>query len=296
MINKTLQKPLFSGHSTKTPEKIITNPTFIKWAGGKTQLLEQFKKFFPKEFNGYLEPFVGSGAVFFYIKQVYNPDYVILSDNNEELINAYEVVRDNVDELIDILTQHKTRHSKEYYYEIRDLNPKVLNKIEKAGRFIYLNKTCFNGLYRVNSKGKFNVPFGRYKNPSIVNDTKLKKASELLQNVELKVIPFEKIAEYAEEHDFLYFDPPYYPLSKTSNFTSYTSDSFTEEDQKRLAETYRILHEKGCKLMLSNSDTPFIKNLFNHGEFKIEVVRAKRVINSDARIRGEINEIVVLNY
>jgi len=271
-------------------------PTFVKWAGGKTQLLEQFKKFFPKEFNGYLEPFVGSGAVFFYIKEKYNPDYVFLSDNNEELINTYEVVRDNVDELIDVLLQHKNNHSKDYYYEIRDLETKTLNKVEKAGRFIYLNKTCFNGLYRVNSKGKFNVPFGRYKNPGIVNETRLKKASELLQGVELKAMSFENITEYAKENDFIYFDPPYYPLSKTSNFTSYTSNSFTENDQKRLAKVYKVLHERGCKLMLSNSDTPFIKSLFNHGEFKIEVVRAKRVINSDARKRGEINELLVLNY
>ena len=271
-------------------------PTFVKWAGGKTQLLDQFKKLFPKEVNGYLEPFVGSGAVFFYIKQKYNLKKVIISDNNEELINAYIVVRDDLEGLIKLLKTHKNRHCKEYYYNIRRIDVNELSDVERAARFLYLNKTCYNGLYRVNSKGKFNVPFGRYKNPNIVNEKNLRKAHKLLQGVTIKLQSFEKVLEDAQGGDFIYFDPPYYPLSKTANFTSYTKNAFLDEEQKKLAEVYRKLDERGCLLMLSNSDTEFIKNLYSYDGLKIHKVKARRAINSKADKRGAINELVILNY
>lgn len=269
-------------------------PCFVKWAGGKGQLLEQFEKFYPKNIGGYLEPFLGSGAVFFSIRKKHKPDKIVLSDNNNELVNCYLIVRDNLDELIELLKIHKIKHNKEYYYNIRDLNTDKLSEVEKAARLLYLNKTCFNGLYRVNSKGKFNVPIGSYKNPNIVNDTTLRTASLLLQNVIIKAQSFEKILDDAEKGDFVYLDPPYHPLSKTASFTGYTSDAFSEKSQKVLAEVYKKLDEKGCLLMLSNSDTEFIRKMYNG--FDIYEVKARRAINCDGTKRGLINEIVVLNY
>ncbi len=268
-------------------------PTIVKWAGGKKQLLKQFQKFFPRKIENYYEPFVGGGAVLFYILQTYNPKKVLISDTNEELMNCYEVIKNNVEELILSLKEHKQAHNTEYYYKIRDLNPKELNKIERASRTIYLNKTCFNGLYRVNSKGGFNVPIGSYVNPSIYNETELRRLSQLLKNVEIKNMSFEKVLEYAKKKDFIYFDPPYMPLKKES-FTTYTKDNFLEDEQKQLAQVFKKLHKKGCNVMLSNSDTEFIKNLYN--EHNIEIVRANRMINSNGNDRGKINEIVVTNY
>src|SRR3989338_2463342 len=249
-------------------------PTFIKWAGGKKQLIEQFKEFFPKEANRYFEPFVGGGAVAFYIMQKNNLKEICLSDINEELINCYEVIRDNVEGLITKLKQHRKNHNKEYYYAIRELVPEVLSKVERASVFIYLNKTCFNGLYRVNSKGKFNVPMGSYKNPSIFREGNLRELSKILKNVKILRMHFEKVLNYAKKGDFVYFDPPYYPLQKGKNFTSYTKDNFSEQDQIKLAEIFRKLDKIGCKIMLSNSDTNFIKNLYD--EYNLHIVKANR--------------------
>lgn len=271
-------------------------PTFVKWAGGKSQLLEQFDKFYPKEIDYYVEPFLGSGAVFFHIKRKYNPKKVLLADINEDLINTFIVVRDKVDELIELLRQHKEKHNKdnkEYYYNIRSIDTEQLNDVEKAARFIYLNKTCFNGLYRVNSKGKFNVPIGSYKNPSILQEDILREASKLLQGADIRVLNFRDFTKIDIDKAFVYFDPPYYPLSKTSSFTSYTKGNFLEEEQKELAHVYKKLHIKGCKLMLSNSDKDFVKNLYT--DFKINIVKARRMINSKAEGRGEINELVITN-
>jgi len=272
----------------------INSLGFIKWAGGKKQLLEQFKMFFPQRIERYFEPFVGGGAVLFYVLQNYNPSYVLISDINEELINCYKIIKTNVSELIKSLNKHKVKHNMEYYYKIRSLNPKGLSDIERASRFIYLNKTCFNGLYRVNSNGKFNVPMGSYKNPAIIQDKDLLVISNLLAEVEIKNISFEEITKYATVGDFIYFDPPYYPLNKTSSFTTYTKDSFLENEQKTLAKVFSDLHNKGCKLMLSNSDTNLIKHLYK--DFNIHFVKANRMINCDATKRGKINEIVVTNY
>ncbi|MFH0869624.1 MAG: DNA adenine methylase [archaeon] len=272
-------------------------PRFVKWAGGKQQLIEQFKPLFPKKFNRYFEPFVGSGAVAFFVIQNLKPKEVFLSDTNEELINAFNVIKTDVERLIVELKQHKEYHladGKEYYYEIRSVSPNDLPLLERAARFIYLNRTCFNGLYRVNSKNQFNVPMGDYKNPDVVQEDKLRRIAELLKNVTIKVMSFEKIADLAKEGDFVYFDPPYHPLDAKPSFTTYTKDNFVEKDQKKLAEIFRKLSEKGCFCMESNSDTKLIKEIY--ADFKIHTVKARRMINSKAEGRGEINEVVVTNY
>jgi DNA adenine methylase len=269
-------------------------PTFIKWAGGKSQLIEQFKPFFPKKIDRYFEPFVGSGAVFFYVKKHFDPKKILLSDINDELMNCFKVVRDDVDELILLLKQHKSYHSTQYYYEVRRKDPKKLLSVEAAARFIYLNKTCYNGLYRVNAKGQFNVPIGRYKNPAILDETTLREASSILKGVTVKTMPFEKIVDFVREGDFIYLDPPYYPLSKTSSFTSYTKFRFLKEEQEKLAEMFKKLDKRGCLLMLSNSAHPFISGLYEG--YNIRVVRANRFISCNGKARGPINELVVMNY
>ena len=270
-------------------------PSLIKWAGGKKQLLKQFEKLFPKEIENYFEPFVGGGSVaFFLLKNNKNIKKAYLSDINEELIITYNVVKCNIDELIELLKEYKLKHNKEFYYKIRAENIKKLNSVQIAARFIYLNRTCFNGLYRVNSKGEFNVPIGSYKNPSICNEEDLREISQLLQKDDIKVSQFYDAVKNARTGDFIYFDPPYYPLTKGKSFTNYTKEDFLEKEQKKLAEVFKELDKKGCKVMLSNSDTNFIKNLYNG--FNINFVKAKRMINCDAEKRGAINEIVVTNY
>ncbi len=272
----------------------MTNiPTFVKWAGGKRQLLEQFKLFFPKKVIVYHDPFVGGGSVAFQIIQKHHPQKTYLSDINEELINCYKVIRNNVEELIWALKRFKEMHSKETYYKIRSQNPAKFDPVTRAARFVYLNKTCFNGLYRVNSKGQFNVPIGSYKNPTIVQEDDLRAISKLLKKVNIISASFENVVEQARKSDFIYFDPPYYPINKQS-FTTYTKENFLDEEQKRLAEVFRKLDKKGCLVMLSNSDTPFIKKLYK--DYNVHTVKAKRVINCDATKRGLINEIIVTNY
>jgi DNA adenine methylase len=279
----------------------LSIPTFIKWAGGKTQLLNQFEPFFPVKISRYFEPFVGSGAVFFYIKQTCKPDYCMISDNNQNLINLYIAVRDNLKDLLELLKKYKkehTRNPKEYYYQQRKEFNKTNNTLIKSALLIYLNKTCYNGLYRVNSKDEFNVPMGSYKNPSIVQPKILERASELLQNVVIKVMDFKKIIDFAESGDFIYFDPPYYPLSITSSFTSYQKETFLDEEQKLLANVFQKLDESGCKVMLSNSDSPFIHDLYSEYEADghLYTVKAKRMISCNAEGRKPINEVVVTNY
>jgi len=270
-------------------------PTFVKWAGGKSQLIEQYKKHFPKKVERYFEPFLGSGAIFFFIKKQFKPKEFFLSDNNDELINTFIIVRDKVEELIESLKKRKKQHNKEYFYKVRRENPKELSDIERASRFIYLNKTCYNGLYRVNSKGEFNVPFGDYKNPSIFDEKVLREASELLKGVEIKTLPFESVLDKAKnKNDFIYFDPPYFPVSKTSSFTSYTKDAFLEKEQKKLAEVFEELNKRGCKIMLSNSDHPLIRNLYiNFNRFPI---KARRSICCIGTKRGKIGELLIANY
>lgn len=277
-------------------EGSLVIPLFLKWAGGKLQLIEQFKNLFPPDFRNYYEPFIGSGAVFFYLRSKLNPKKAILSDTNEELINCFVVVRDKPSELIEMLLSHRKRHSKAYYYEVRHLESDRLDNVARAARLIYLNKTCFNGLYRVNSKGQFNVPFGDYKNPSIFDGNTLIKASQMLQGVDLRVMTFEKVLDFAGKHDFVYFDPPYIPLSKTSSFTRYSKSDFSIKEQNQLSKVFRALDLRGCFVMLSNSDHSLTRELYRDYDKNMIIVRAKRKINSVGSKRGAINEIVVTNY
>lgn len=288
----------YTGANRKAWNKVLQDARpFVKWAGGKHQLLSQFEAYFPANCERYFEPFVGGGAVFFHLWNTARlPEQVFLFDNNEELVNAYLVVRDKLDALIDLLAVHKRNHSQEYYYKIRGLDrqPIELSAVERAARTIYLNKTCYNGLYRVNSKGQFNVPVGRYENPRILYREALQSASEALQNVCVEVRDFRETVTLAQSGDFFYLDPPYDPISKTASFTSYTATSFGEQDQRDLVTLFAQLTDKGCLCMLSNSCTPFILELYQR--FRIERVRARRVVNADAEGRGEIEEVVVLNY
>lgn len=271
-------------------------PLFLKWAGGKLQLIEQFKDLFPHKFRNYYEPFIGSGAVFFYVKSKLKPNKVILSDTNEELINCFGVVRDKPSELVELLLNHRKKHSKEYYYTVRSIESSRLDSLARAARLIYINKTCFNGLYRVNSKVQFNVPFGDYQNPSIFDKNTLFQASQLLQGVHLQVMTFEKVLDFAGKDDFVYFDPPYIPLSKTSSFTRYSKSDFSMKEQKRLSEIFGTLDSRGCFVMLSNSDHALTRELYRHYEKNTVIVKAKRMINSVGSRRGAINEMVVTNY
>ncbi len=272
---------------------------FLKWAGGKSQLLAQYEPFFPTEpMRGYFEPFVGSGAVFFHLRGRSLFSSYHLSETNEELLNCYRAVRDHVEDLIALLRQHQMQHGREYYYAIRnqDRYPAWIRTslVERAARLIYLNKTCYNGLWRVNRQGHFNVPMGSYRKPEIVNEARLRAASRALQDVHLGVENFEQVIRRAGRGDFVYFDPPYIPLSATANFTSYTQDEFGEYEHRKLALVFAELDRKDCRVMLSNSDTLLTRELYRG--FRIETVSARRAINSASARRGAISEIVVLNY
>ncbi|MBS9783804.1 DNA adenine methylase [Candidatus Gracilibacteria bacterium] len=274
---------------------IIQAKPFVKWVGGKRQLIKQFEKLFPEEFNNYFEPFLGGGAVFFNLQKKQS----FLSDINEELINLYQIIQTKPQKLIEFLEEQKI--SKERFLEIRAWDreekwTKKYDKIQRAGRFMYLNRTCFNGLYRVNSKGEFNVPFGKYKNPDIVQKENILNASKLLNKTkaEIKLQSFEKVLEKAKKGDFVYFDPPYDVLTESANFTSYDKSGFGQDMQKKLAEVCRKLDKKGVKFMLSNHNTPFIREIYKG--FTFEVVKARRNVNSKGSGRGEVEEVVVFNY
>jgi DNA adenine methylase len=274
---------------------------FVKWVGGKRQLLQQFKNmdlYPPHGFNPktgtYFEPFVGGGAMFFDLL----PKRAVLSDTNLELVTTYNVIKNNVQDLITKLKEHQRKNSKEYFLKIRSQDIEKLSDLDIAARFIYLNRTCFNGLFRVNNKGKFNVPYGDNHNPIICNGENLIKVSEFLSGIKIKHKDYKEVLVEAKRGDFIYFDPPYYPKSKTSNFTKYTSGDFLENEQKELRDVYIKLHRRGCFVMLSNSDTPFINKLYSGlgKEIKINKVFASRSINSIGSKRGLIREVVVINY
>ncbi|MBE0515553.1 MAG: DNA adenine methylase [Sulfurimonas sp.] len=271
----------------------------MKWVGGKRGLLSQIIPLIPKEFNNYFEPFVGGGALFFelYSQGILKDKQVYLFDINSELINAYNVVKYNPSELIKNLREFKEKHSKEFYYDIRawDREEDFFAKgdVLRATRFIYLNKTCFNGLYRVNSKGYHNVPIGSYKNPNICDEFVIYNASEALQKATILNTSYKDVMEHASKDDFVYFDPPYYPLTQTSSFTSYSEFSFLDKEQSELFEVFKKLNKKECKVAHSNSDTDFIKKLYD--EFHIEEIQANRFINSKSSGRGKISEVLVRN-
>lgn len=266
----------------------------VKWAGGKIRLLSQFSAFFPLGFNNYHEPFVGGGAVFFHLfpQLQQNESQAYLSDSNEELINLYQVIAENVEELICITKQHV--YEKEYYYKIRALDPRSLTKLQRASRILYLNKTCFNGLYRVNRSGQFNVSFGDYTDPIIVDEGALRRAREGFQYAKLFYGDFETVLDNAQQGDFIYLDPPYVPVSGTANFTGYTKGSFGRLDQERLKYVYDNLVAMGCYVALSNSDSEFIRKMYS--EYNIVTVHAARAINSDASKRGKVKELLILSY
>ncbi len=303
-INLIYARRVFQSISAAYDAKEIQNliaqkpKPFVKWVGGKRQLLKQFRdlELYPPEFfdpieNTYYEPFVGGGAVFFDLL----PEHAELSDLNRELVIAYNVIKNNVDELIELLKQH--RYDKEYYLDIRAKNIDELQDIEIASRFIFLNKTGFNGLYRVNRKGQFNVPLGRYKNPVICDEENLRRVSKALQNVTIKHQDYSSVLKSAKKGDFIYFDPPYYPLNQTSSFTAYTSEKFLEKEQIELRNTFITLHKRGCYVMLSNSDTLFINDLYaNIDGVTIHKIIAGRAINSKGSRRGKITEVLVTNY
>lgn len=261
---------------------------FVKWAGGKTQLLDTLLRFVPDGYRTYYEPFIGGGALFFALR----PARAVIGDVNDELINCYEIIRSNPNGLMQQLDRHQ--YQRDYFNRLRAIQPVGLTPLERAARFIYLNKSCFNGLYRVNKRGEFNVPFGSYKTtPRYYDEENVRAAGALLMNTRIVSGRFDETLENASEGDFIYLDPPYQPVSGTS-FTSYTADRFLEHDQLWLKAQVDALTEKGCRVMLSNSDTAFTRWLY--ADYQMTVVRAVRAINSDGNGRAAVNEIIIRNY
>lgn len=291
---------------------------FVKWAGGKSQLLDDFRRYYPPQLREgiikrYIEPFAGGGAVLFDILQSYEIEEAYIFDINEDLINTYQVIRDNVNSLVNCLLELEKRYlgsdgerRRKMYYEIRDAYNSCTLKnsrpdVERAAQFIFLNRTCYNGLYRVNRKGRFNVPHGKYKNPAVCDGKNLYAVSSLLRKVHIFAGDYRESSKYIDQYSFVYFDPPYRPLNTTSSFTSYTRFDFTDDDQIQLAHFYAEMSRKGALLMLSNSDPKnenpddnFFDELYR--DFYIHRIRAKRAINSKCDGRGAISEILVTNY
>ena len=265
---------------------------FVKWAGGKTQLLDELVARVPAEFDRYIEPMVGGGALYFRLL----PEHAVLGDLNGELLLCYRVVKERVESLITALGAHK--HCKKHYYRVRNVDRDASfwswTEVERAARFIYLNRTCFNGLYRVNSRGEFNVPFGEYKRPRIVQEEVLRACSEALQGAVLVEGSFEATVSQATAKDFIYFDPPYLPSSKTAQFTSYVKGGFHDADQLKLRTVCSELDERGVRWMVSNSYNETMLRLWDN--FNISVVDAARAINSKGEKRGNVKEIIVTNY
>lgn len=304
-----------------TSNKIYAKP-FLKWAGGKGQLINQIKGHLPPEIvvtrkiEEYFEPFVGGGAVFFWLSQNYNIKKAYLYDINPEIISTYQTIRDCVSELINELQQLEKQYfnirkpkREDFFYQRRtEYNDYISEKIEnhfvrRTALMIFLNKTCFNGLFRVNSQGLFNVPFGRYENPTICDEDNLRAVNVELQGAEIEVKDFEYCLKKVDTNSLVYFDPPYRPLSKTANFTGYIKNGFSDEDQIRLKEVCDKLSMVGAKVILSNSDPKnidpddnFFDELFKKRRYKIERLRATRMINCHAQKRGVIHEILVMNY
>ena len=281
---KTIQK----SQSTLQP--------FTKWTGGKRQLLPIIKSLMPDNYNNYFEPFIGGGALFFDL----SPDKAVINDFNNELINCYQQIKKYPQKLIELLAKHQENNSKEYYLELRsaDRDNRIdkMTNVERAARIMYMLRVDFNGLYRVNSKNQSNVPYGRYKNPKIVDSDLILSISQYLNSNNIKILTgdFEKAVQDVVAGDFVYFDPPYIPLSETSAFTSYTHEGFTYEDQVRLRDCFKKLDEKGAFVMLSNSSSPLVEELYK--DFNIHKVEANRTNGAKTSSRGKISEIIVTNY
>jgi DNA adenine methylase len=278
---------------------LVTPKPFVKWAGGKRQLIPILNQNLPESFGTYYEPFLGGGALLFHILTDKNGQKCSISDLNSDLVLAYTTIRDRIDALITSLKNHEKNYQKDsesYYYSIRESNPR--SEIEKTSRLIFLNRTCFNGLYRVNSKGKFNVPLGKYSNPNIVNEENIRTVSHILQSsrTAIKCRDFEAVLRDAKKGDLIYFDPPYQPVSATSNFTSYTTKDFTYDDLTRLAELCLKLDSRGCNVLLSNSDSQEVADIFAKNPWKITRIAANRSINSNSKKRTGHFELLIKNY
>jgi len=271
---------------------------FVKWAGGKTQILLKIKELMPETYGVYLEPFVGGGALFLNIA----PNRAIINDSNKDLMSVYKCLKNKIkfNELLNILRMHEKNHSDEYFYHIRNMDRldtyKKLPAVERAARMVYLNKACFNGLYRVNSKGYYNVPSGRKTTVNAFALDNMEHLYDYFSNNQISIMnaDFEKVALKAEEGDFVYFDPPYDTWEDKNSFTSYSKNTFGKDEQVRLAKLYRKLDERGVKLMLSNHNTAFINELYEG--FNIHEIEAKRIINSKASGRGNVMEVIITNY
>lgn len=275
---------------------IMTLKPFTKWTGGKRKLLPVLREKLPENYNRYFEPFIGGGALFFDIA----PKEAVINDFNGELINSYIQIKNNPTQLIELLKGHQESNNKEYYLEVRsaDRDERInsMNDIERAARILYMLRVDFNGLYRVNSKNQFNVPYGKYKNPKIVDEESIYEISKYLNDNEILILngDFEQAVQEAQEGDFVYFDPPYIPLNETSSFTSYTHEGFTYEDQVRLRDLVKELDSRGVYVMLSNSSSPISYELYK--EFNIYDVSATRTNGASKASRGKIKEILVTNY
>lgn len=297
------------------PDKTVK--PFLKWAGGKGQLLKEIEKYYPfsdSNITKYAEPFVGGGAVLFDILSKYDLEEIYISDINAELINAYRIIRDEIDELIKVLSKMQndyipmdTEHRKAYYFNQREhfndikVNGDESINIEKAALMIFLNRTCFNGLYRVNKKGFFNVPMGAYKNPMICDEDNLQNVSEKLQRVQIVCGDYREAKSFIDEHTFVYFDPPYRPITDTASFTAYTENLFNDNEQIALAEFVEAMNAKGAKAVISNSDPKNSNaedNFFDkiYSSHKIKRVEATRMINCNSEARGKIKELLISNF
>lgn len=280
--------------SEKMAGNLLLSP-MLKWVGGKRQLLSDIVPMIDDKCSTYVEPFIGGGAVLFNMQ----PKKAIINDYNTELINVYKIVRDNLDDLLDELKVHEENNSSDYYYEVRALDReakfKKMSDVEKAARIIYLNKTCYNGLYRVNSAGQFNSPYGRYKNPNIVNEAVLRAISKYFNDNEVQILngDYKEALKNLDRSSFVYLDPPYMPISASSSFTGYTEGGFGYNSQVELKEECDKLSEQGIRFVQSNSDCEEIRELYK--DYKIKTVKAKRSINSVAKKRGEINEVLIYN-
>ncbi len=282
------------GDGEKEMSSLPVPRPFLKWAGGKTQLADALLEHMPPGFNVYHEPFVGSGALFFRLYREGKIRRAVLSDSNLELIDTYRAIRDHLQEVLQLLAGYP--YTQEFYYALREKDPWQLSLSERAARMIYLNKTGYNGLYRVNRQGKFNVPFGKYKSPKYFDPENLQAVSRALQEVEILCAPFETILERAASGDWVYFDPPYIPLSSTACFTSYQPNGFGLSDQRHLRDVCISLSQNGIYVMISNSDTEMTRSLYDFPCFRLHKVLARRVINSNSARRGKITELIITNY
>jgi DNA adenine methylase len=274
-------------------QALVPASPIVKWVGGKGRILAQLMPLLPPgvERLRHVEPFAGGAAMFF----ARRPDRALLCDVNPALVHTYTMVKERVEDVIERLQAHRAQHDGEHYYRVRDrYNAGGNDAVERAAMFIYLNKTCFNGLHRVNRRGHFNVPAGRYKNPNIADAENLRAASAALASADIRCEGFEGLLESARPGDFVYLDPPYEPVSATASFTSYAQDGFAQRDQTRLRDVFTELTRRGCRAMLSNSDVPFIRDLYR--AFRIDTVAAPRAVSCDASNRGPVSEVVVRNY